>query len=204
MAVIKTNPTSAGRRHLVKIVNPDLHTGSPYKPLLSKLSKTGGRNNNGRITVRHIGGGHKRHYRMIDFHRNKLDISAVVERVEYDPNRSSYIALLKYLDGERRYILSFKGAKVGSVVLSGSKADIIAGNALPLYVIPLGSMIHCVEMKPGKGGQLARSAGSSVQLAAKEGRYATLKMPSGVMRKVDIIVMLLLVRSLMPSMVCVL
>ena len=186
MAVIKANPTSAGRRHLIKVVSSDLYSGAPYKPLLSRLSKTGGRNNNGRITVRHVGGGHKRHYRVIDFHRNKFDVSAVIERIEYDPNRTSHIALLKYADGDRRYILCFKGAKVGGVVLSGAKASIVAGNALPLYAVPLGSVIHCVEMKPGKGGQLARSAGSSVQLAAKEGRYATLKMPSGEMRKVDI------------------
>jgi large subunit ribosomal protein L2 len=186
MAIVKTRPTSPGRRHLVKVVNNDLHKGAPHKPLLARLVKSGGRNNNGRITVRHIGGGHKRHYRVIDFCRNKLEIAATVERLEYDPNRSAYIALIKYADGERRYILAFKGAAVDSKIMSGPKAAIVDGNSLPLHAIPVGSLVHCIEMKPGKGAQIARSAGSSVQVAAKEGQYATLKMPSGEMHKVHI------------------
>jgi large subunit ribosomal protein L2 len=184
MAVIKTKPTSAGRRHLVKVVNQDLHKGKPYAPLVEKKSKSGGRNNNGRITTRHIGGGHKAHYRLVDFRRNKDGIPGVVERLEYDPNRSAHIALLKYADGERRYIIAAKGLKEGSVVQSGVDVDIKVGNTLPLRNIPVGSTIHCIELKPGKGAQLARSAGASAQLVAREGTYATLRLRSGEMRKV--------------------
>ncbi|ANG64786.1 50S ribosomal protein L2 [Marinobacterium aestuarii] len=184
MAVIKTKPTSAGRRHLVKVVNQDLHKGKPYAPLVEKQSKSGGRNNNGRITTRHIGGGHKSHYRLVDFRRNKDGIPGVVERLEYDPNRSANIALLKYADGERRYIIAAKGIKAGSVVISGVDADIKVGNTLPMRNIPVGSTIHCIELKPGKGAQLARSAGASAQLVAREGTYATLRLRSGEMRKV--------------------
>ncbi len=184
MAVIKTKPTSAGRRHLVKVVNQELHKGKPFAPLVEKKSKSGGRTNNGRITTRHIGGGHKAHYRLVDFRRNKDGIKATVERLEYDPNRSAHIALLKYADGERRYIIAPKGLKAGAVVVSGVTADIKVGNTLPLRNIPVGSTIHCVELKPGKGAQLARSAGTSAQLVAREGAYATLRLRSGEMRKV--------------------
>ncbi|WP_210395862.1 50S ribosomal protein L2 [Motiliproteus sediminis] len=184
MAIVKCKPTSAGRRHVVKVVNNDLHKGAPYAPLLDKKSKTGGRNNNGRITTRHKGGGHKQHYRIVDFKRNKDGIPAVVERLEYDPNRTANIALLKYADGERRYIIAAKGMQAGDKVVSGAHADIKAGNTLPLRNIPVGSVIHCVELKPGKGAQIARSAGASVQLVAREGAHATLRLRSGEMRKV--------------------
>jgi len=184
MPVVKTKPTSPGRRHLVKVVNPDLHKGAPYAPLLAKKSKSGGRNNNGRITTRHIGGGHKQHYRHIDFKRNKDGIPAKIERLEYDPNRSANIALVLYADGERRYIIAPKGLTAGAPILSGDDAPIKAGNTLPLRNIPVGSTIHCVELKPGKGAQIARSAGTSVQLVAREGAYATLRLRSGEMRKV--------------------
>jgi len=184
MALVKTKPTSAGRRHLVKVVNPDLHKGKPHAPLLEKKSKTGGRNNNGRITTRHIGGGHKHHYRIVDFKRNKDGIPAVVERLEYDPNRSANIALLKYVDGDRRYILAPKGLKAGDDVISGEDAPIRAGSAMSLRNIPVGSVIHNIELKPGKGGQIARSAGVSAQLIARDGAYSTLRLRSGEMRKV--------------------
>lgn len=184
MAVVKSKPTSAGRRHVVKVVNNELHKGAPYAPLLAKKSKTGGRNNNGRITTRHIGGGHRQHYRLVDFRRNKDGIPAVVERLEYDPNRTAHIALLKYADGERRYIIAPKGVKAGDAIQSGADAPIKAGNTLPLRNIPVGSVIHCIELKPGKGAQIARSAGASVQLVAREGAYATLRLRSGEMRKV--------------------
>lgn len=184
MSIVKTKPTSPGRRHLIKIHNPDLHTGAPYAPLLTKLSRTGGRNNNGRITSRHVGGGHKRHYRVIDFKRNKDGIQGVVERLEYDPNRSAHIALVKYIDGERRYIIAPRGLKAGDPVASGEDAPIKVGSTLPLRNIPLGSVIHCVELKPGKGAQLARSGGTSVQLVAREAGYATIRLRSGEMRKV--------------------
>ncbi|MCV6610596.1 MAG: 50S ribosomal protein L2 [Amphritea sp.] len=184
MAVVKSKPTSAGRRHVVRVVNPDLHKGKPHAALVEKKSKTGGRNTYGRITTRHIGGGHKQHYRVIDFRRNKLDIPAVVERLEYDPNRSAHIALLKYADGERRYIIAPKGVKAGDTLVSGQNADIKPGNCLPLRNIPVGSVIHCIEMKPGKGAQIARSAGTSAQLVAREGAHATLRLRSGEMRKV--------------------
>jgi large subunit ribosomal protein L2 len=184
MAIVKAKPTSAGRRHVVKVVSADLHKGKPYAALVEKKSKSGGRNNNGRITTRHIGGGHKQHYRKIDFRRNKDGIPAVIERIEYDPNRSAHIALLKYADGERRYIIAPKGLEAGAKVQSGEMADIKPGNCLPLRNVPLGSTIHCVELKPGKGAQLARSAGASAQLVAREGAYATLRLRSGEMRKV--------------------
>ncbi|HDR1337801.1 TPA: 50S ribosomal protein L2 [Pasteurella multocida] len=184
MAIVKCKPTSAGRRHVVKIVNPELHKGKPYAPLLDTKSKTGGRNNFGRITTRHIGGGHKQHYRLIDFKRNKLDIPAVVERLEYDPNRSANIALVLYKDGERRYILAPKGLSAGDTIQSGANAPIKMGNALPMRNIPVGSTVHNVELKPGKGGQIARSAGAYVQIIAREGNYVTLRLRSGEMRKV--------------------
>ncbi|GGN36267.1 MULTISPECIES: 50S ribosomal protein L2 [Marinomonas] len=184
MAVVKSKPTSAGRRHVVKVTNNDLHKGAPYAPLLDTKSKSGGRNNNGRITTRHVGGGHKQHYRMVDFRRNKDGISAVVERLEYDPNRSANIALIRYADGERRYIIASKGMVAGNVVFSGADAPIKSGNTLPLQNIPVGSTVHCVELKPGKGAQVARSAGASAQLVAREGRYVTLRLRSGEMRKV--------------------
>ncbi|GGC03374.1 50S ribosomal protein L2 [Marinobacterium zhoushanense] len=184
MALVKTKPTSAGRRHLVKVVNADLHKGKPFAALVEKKSKSGGRNNNGRITTRHIGGGHKQNYRVIDFRRNKDGIPAVIERVEYDPNRSAHIALLKYADGERRYIIAPKGLQAGASVQSGEIVDIKPGNTMPLRNVPLGSTVHCIELKPGKGAQLARSAGASAQLVAREGAYATLRLRSGEMRKV--------------------
>ena len=186
MPVVKSKPTSAGRRHQVKVVNKELHKGSPYAPLLEKKSKTGGRNNAGRITTRHIGGGHKHHYRVIDFKRMKDGIPAKVERLEYDPNRTAHIALVLYADGERRYILAPKGVSAGDVLYSGSAAPIKAGNCLPVRNIPVGAVIHAIELKPGKGAQLARSAGASVQLVAREGQYATIRLRSGEMRNVPV------------------
>ncbi|MEZ5560901.1 MAG: 50S ribosomal protein L2 [Pseudomonadales bacterium] len=184
MPVVKAKPTSAGRRFVVKVVHPDLHKGGPYKPLLDNQNRTGGRNNVGRITTRHKGGGHKQHYRIVDFKRGKDGIPAVVERLEYDPNRTANIALLKYKDGERRYIIAPRGVAAGDELMSGSGAPIRAGNAMPLRSIPLGSVVHCVELKPGKGAQLVRSAGGSAQLVAREGTYATLRLRSGEMRRV--------------------
>ena len=184
MAVVKAKPTSPGRRFVLSVVDPSLHKGDPHKPLLGSLSKSGGRNNRGRITTRHRGGGHKRHYRCIDFKRTKDGVPATVERLEYDPNRTANIALLKYADGERRYIIAPKGLAAGDGVLSGANAPIRPGNAMLLRSIPVGSVVHCVELKPGKGAQLARSAGASVQLVAREGAYATLRLRSGEMRRV--------------------
>ncbi len=184
MAVIKRKPTSPGRRFVVSIVTPDLHKGAPYRPLLAPKKRSGGRNSSGRITTRHVGGGHKQHYRIIDFKRNKDGIPATVERLEYDPNRSANIALVCYADGERRYIIAPKGVHAGDRLMSGAEASIKAGNTLPIRNIPVGSVIHCVEMKPGKGAQIARSAAASVQLVAREGTYATLRLRSGEMRKV--------------------
>lgn len=184
MAIVKRKPTSAGRRHVVNVVSEGLHKGAPHKALLEKKSKNGGRNNNGRITTRHIGGGHKQHYRKVDFKRTKDNIVAEVERLEYDPNRTAHIALLKYSDGERRYIIAPKGVSAGDKVQSGDMAPIKVGNSLPLRNIPVGSVVHCIELKPGKGAQMARSAGASVQLVAREGRHATLRLRSGEMRKV--------------------
>tara|TARA_A100001388_G_scaffold258367_1_gene224858 strand:+ start:91 stop:924 length:834 start_codon:yes stop_codon:yes gene_type:complete len=184
MPVIKTKPTSPGRRFVVKVVHPELHSGEPYKPLTEKKTKSGGRNNNGRITTRHIGGGHKKRYRVIDFKRNKNGINAIVERLEYDPNRSANIALLKYSDGERRYIVAPKGLPIGTALQSGDNVAIKVGNSMPLRNIPMGSVVHCIELKPGKGAQIARSAGTSAQLVAKEGRHVTIRLRSGEMRKV--------------------
>jgi large subunit ribosomal protein L2 len=184
MAILKSKPTSAGRRHVVRVVEHDLHKGAPYKPLIESQSKTGGRNNNGRITTRHVGGGHKQHYRVIDFKRDKDGMPAKVERLEYDPNRTAHIALILFPDGERRYILAPKGLKAGDLVQNGPSAPIKAGNCLPIRNIPVGSVIHAIEMKPGKGAQLARSAGAAVQLVAREGAYATVRLRSGEMRRV--------------------
>ncbi|SCZ68169.1 50S ribosomal protein L2 [Thiohalomonas denitrificans] len=185
MPVVKLKPTSPGRRFAVKVVHDHLHKGEPYAPLVEKKSKTGGRNNAGRITTRHRGGGHKQKYRVIDFKRNKDSVPAVVERIEYDPNRTAHIALLKYTDGERRYVIAPKGLRAGDPVVSGSGSPIKPGNCLRLREIPLGTTVHCIEMKPGKGAQLARSAGTSAQLVAREGKLATLRLRSGEMRKVQ-------------------
>ena len=184
MPVVKCKPTSPGRRHVVKIVHLDLHKGEPYAPLTAPKSKTGGRNNIGRITRRHAGGGHKQKYRIIDFKRNRDGIPAKVERLEYDPNRSALIALLLYADGVRTYIIAPNKVKAGDTVVSGDDASIKVGNCLPLRNVPLGSTVHCVELKPGKGAQVARSAGTSLQLVARDGAYATLRLRSGEMRKV--------------------
>lgn len=186
MAIVKSKPTSPGRRFLVKVVNPDLHKGAPHAALLEKKSKTGGRNNNGRITVRHRGGGHKQHYRIIDFKRNKDGIPGTVERLEYDPNRTANIALILYADGERRYIIAPKGLKAGDQVQSGQEAPFEVGNAMTFQNIPVGTTVHCVEMKPGKGAQLGRSAGAAIQFVAREGAYVTLRLRSGEMRKVPV------------------
>jgi large subunit ribosomal protein L2 len=186
MPVVKLKPTSAGRRFVVKVVNPDLHKGEPFAPLVEKKSKIDGRNNMGRITTRHRGGGHKAHYRLVDFKRDKDGIPAVVERLEYDPNRTAYIALLKYSDGERRYIIAPRGVSAGDELMSGAMSPIKAGNALALRNIPVGSTVHCIEMKVGKGAQIARSAGASAQLVAREGKYATVRLRSGEMRKVHV------------------
>ena len=183
MPIHNRKPTSPGRRHMVSVVN-DVYQGDPYAPLVEKKNRTGGRNNLGRITTRHIGGGHKQKYRIIDFKRDKDGISARVERIEYDPNRSALIALVCYKDGERRYIIAPKGLEVGAEIQSGRSAPIKPGNTLPLANIPVGSQVHCIEMKPGKGAQLARSAGAAVQLVAREGASVTLRMRSGEMRKV--------------------
>ena len=185
MAILKAKPTSPGRRFVVQVTNPDLHKGEPFAPLLEKKSRTGGRNNNGRITTRHRGGGHKQHYRVIDFKRSDKDgIPARVERLEYDPNRSAHIALLLFADGERRYIIAPKGVVAGTEIHSGEGSPIKSGNCLILRSIPVGSTVHCVEMKPGKGAQMMRSAGASAQLIARDGDYVTLRLRSGEMRKI--------------------
>jgi large subunit ribosomal protein L2 len=186
MAVIKRKPTSPGRRFVVSVVNPDLHKGAPHAPLLAPKKRSGGRNSSGRITVRHIGGGHKQHYRIVDFKRDKDGIPAKVERLEYDPNRTAHIALLCYADGERRYIIAPKGVSAGDTLVSGENAPIKVGNSLPLRKIPVGSVVHCVEMKVGKGAQIARSAAASVQLVAREGAHATVRLRSGEMRRLPI------------------
>ena len=186
MAVIKSKPTSAGRRFVVRVKNDELHKGSGYAPLLRKKSKSGGRNNNGRITTRHIGGGHKQHYRVVDFKRNKDGIPGKVERLEYDPNRTAHLALVLYADGERRYIIAPKGVSAGTPIHSGAESDIKPGNAMQLRDIPVGTTIHCIEIKPGKGAQIARSAGTSAQLVAREGAYVTLRLRSGEMRKIHV------------------
>lgn len=184
MPVIKLKPTSPGRRAVVRVVTPGLHKGRPYEPLTEPQKKTGGRNHYGRITTRHRGGGHKQHYRIIDFKRDKDGVPARVERLEYDPNRTAHIALLLYADGERRYIVAPKGVAVGDQLMSGRDAPIRVGNALPLRNVPVGATVHCVELKPGRGAQLARSAGASCQLVARDGAWATLRLRSGEMRKV--------------------
>ncbi len=186
MALVKVKPTSPARRGMVKLVNPDLYKGRPFAGLIEKKSKSAGRNNNGHITTRHLGGGHKQHYRVVDFVRNKDGIIAKVERIEYDPNRTANIALLCYADGERRYILAPKGLSVGDQVMNGSEAPIKAGNCLPLRNIPVGTTLHCIEMLPGKGAQMARTAGAAVVLMAREGSYAQIRLRSGEVRRVHI------------------
>ena len=186
MPIVKTKPTSPGRRAMVKIVTPGLHKGRPVDALTESQKRGSGRNNLGHITMRHKGGGHKTQYRIVDFRRNKDGIQAKVERLEYDPNRSAHLALLCYADGERRYILAPRGVALGAVLMSGAEAPIRAGNTLPIRNIPVGSSIHCIEMLPGKGAQLARSAGTSVRLLAREGTYAQLRLRSGEIRKVHI------------------
>ena len=186
MALVKVKPTSAGRRAVVKVVNKDLHKGKPVAALVEKKNRTAGRNNNGHITTRHMGGGHKKNYRMVDFRRNKDGIPAKVERLEYDPNRSAHLALLCYADGERRYIIAPRGISAGAQLMNGAEAPIKAGNCLPLRNIPVGTTIHCIEMQPGKGAQMARSAGASVQLLAREGNYAQLRLRSGEIRRVHV------------------
>lgn len=184
--LIKVKPTSPGRRGLVKVVTPGLHKGKPVAKLVKSQSKKAGRNVHGRVTMRHQGGGHKQHYRMVDFKRDKDAIPAKVERIEYDPNRSAHLALLCYADGERRYIIATRGVIAGMQLISGAEAPIKSGNALPLRNIPVGSTICCVEMLPGKGAQLARAAGTSAQLLAREGEYAQLRLRSGEIRKVHV------------------
>ena len=186
MALIKVKPTSPGRRGLVKVVSPDLHKGEPHWPLLEPQIRGSGRNNHGRITMRHKGGGHKHHYRIVDFRRDKDGIQATVERLDYDPNRSAHLALLLYADGERRYIIAPKGIAAGAQLVSGAEAPIKTGNTLPLKSIPVGTTVHCIEMLPGKGAQMARSAGTSAQLLAREGSYAQLRLRSGEIRKVHV------------------
>jgi large subunit ribosomal protein L2 len=186
MAIVKVKPTSPGRRAMVKVVNKDLYKGKPHAALLDAQSVTAGRNNSGRITTRHKGGGHKQHYRMVDFRRNKDGIPAKVERLEYDPNRSANIALVLYADGERKYIIAPKGVAVGQSLISGSEAPIRAGNTLPIRNIPVGTTIHCIEMLPGKGAQMARSAGTSAMLLAREGTYAQVRLRSGEIRRVHV------------------
>ena len=186
MPLVKVKPTSPGRRALVKVVNPELHKGGPFAPLTEPQKRGSGRNNHGRITVRHQGGGHKHHLRIVDFRRNKDGIAAKVERLEYDPNRSAHLALLLYVDGERRYVLAPKGVHGRHGAHVGPEAPIKPGNTLPLRNIPVGTEVHCVEMQPGKGAQLARSAGAHVQVLAREGSYAQLRLRSGEIRKVHI------------------
>ena len=186
MAVVKVKPTSPGRRAVVKVVHKHLHKGAPHAALLEPQIQNAGRNNNGHITIRHKGGGHKHHYRVVDFVRNKDGIPAKVERIEYDPNRTAHIALVCYADGERRYIIAPRGLEAGATILSGSEAPIKAGNTLPIRNIPVGSTIHCIEMLPGKGAQIARSAGASVTLMAREGTYAQVRLRSGEVRKIHI------------------
>ncbi len=186
MPLMKVKPTSPGRRALVKVVSPDLHKGEPHWPLVEPQSKGSGRNNQGRITMRHKGGGHKQHYRVVDFRRDKDGIQATVERLDYDPNRSAHLALLLYADGERRYIIAPKGLSAGTQLVSGAEAPIKPGNTLPLRSVPVGTTVHCIEMMPGKGAQLARSAGTSAQLLAREGSYAQLRLRSGEIRKVHV------------------
>jgi large subunit ribosomal protein L2 len=185
MAIKTFKPTSAGRRGMTRAYTPEVSTeNTPHKPLVRPARKTGGRDNRGLLSVRHRGGGHKRRYRIVDFRRDKRGITATVERIEYDPNRSAHIALLCYADGERRYIIAPLGLVQGATVVAAAEADIQPGNSLPLAAIPLGTTLHNIELKPGRGGQLARSAGSGAQLVAREGAYALLRLPSGEMRRV--------------------
>ncbi len=184
MAILKSKPTSPGMRFVVRVKNDELYKGKPFAPLLEKKSRNGGRNNQGRITTRHVGGGHKQHYRIIDFKRNKIDIPAIVEHLEYDPNRTANIALLLFRDGERKYIIAPKGLQLGQEIVSSEVTAVKTGNCMPLRNMPLGVTVHCVEMKPGKGAQMARSAGTSAQLVAKEGIHVTLRLRSGEMRKI--------------------
>ena len=186
MTLVKQKPTTPGRRGMVKVQDASLHRERPHRPLVEIARKTNGRNNLGRVTVRHRGGAHKRLYRIIDFKRDKDGIPAKVERIEYDPNRSANIALLLYADGERRYIVAARGLKTGSQVMSGPDAPIAPGNALPLVRVPLGTTVHCIEMKPGKGAQIARSAGASAQYLGREGKYALMRMRSGEVRKINV------------------
>ena len=186
MALQQTRPTSPGRRFVVKVTTPDLYKGAPHTALVTRLERSTGRNNHGRVTTRHKGGGHKRLYRLIDFRRDKDGIPAKVERIEYDPNRSAHLALLLYADGERRYIIAPTGVAAGDALVSGRDAPIKNGNALPLRNIPVGTLVHAVELKPGKGAQIARAAGSSVQIVARDGIYASVRLRSGEMRKVHI------------------
>jgi large subunit ribosomal protein L2 len=186
MALQQTRPTSPGRRFVVKVTTPNLHKGEPYAPLVTRLERSTGRNNYGRVTTRHKGGGHKRLYRIIDFRRDKDGIAAKVERIEYDPNRSAHLALVLYADGERRYIIAPKGLVAGDTVISGRDSPIKLGNALPLRNIPVGTLVHAVELKPGKGAQMARSAGTSIQIVARDGTYATVRLRSGEMRRVHV------------------
>jgi large subunit ribosomal protein L2 len=186
MALVKVKPTSPGRRAVVQVVNANLHKGKPFAALTESKSQNAGRNNNGRITVRHQGGGHKQAYRVIDFKRAKDGIPAKVERLEYDPNRTANIALICFADGERRYIIANKGMVVGQAIMTGSEAPIKSGNSLPIRNIPVGTTICCVEMLPGKGAQLARSAGTSAQLLAREGIYAQIRLRSGEVRRVHV------------------
>ncbi len=186
MALVKLKPTSPGRRAVIRVVTPGLHKGAPFAALVESQTRGSGRNNNGHITTRHKGGGHKQHYRMVDFRRDKDGIIAKVERIEHDPNRTAHIALLCFRDGERRYIIAPKGITVGMELVSGPEAPIKPGNSLPLRNIPVGTTIHCIELLPGKGAQLARSAGTSVQLLAREGSYAQLRLRSGEIRKVHV------------------
>lgn len=184
MALVKSKPTSAGRRFVVRVATPELHKGEPHKALLEKKNKTGGRNNHGRITTRHQGGGHKQRYRIVDFKRDKTGIPGRVERLEYDPGRSAHLALLLYADGERRYIIAPKGVSAGDELMSGIESPIKPGNCMPLRNMPMGSTVHCIELRPGKGAQIARSAGTSAQMVARDGSHATLRLRSGEMRKV--------------------
>lgn len=186
MSLHKAKPSSPGRRFTVSVKTPGLHKGKPHGPLVATKSRTGGRNNSGRVTVRHQGGGHKQRYRLVDFKRDKDGVPGVVERLEYDPNRSAHLALIKYADGERRYILAAKGIEEGTPIVSGDEAPIKPGNSLPIRNIPVGTTVHCVEMKPGKGGQLVRSAGAGAQIAAREGAYVTVRLRSGESRRIHI------------------
>jgi large subunit ribosomal protein L2 len=187
MALLKSKPTSPGKRGEIRVVHHNIHKGKPHAALVEKLKKSGGRNNQGRITVRHIGGGQRQKYRLVDFKRDKDGIAGRVEHLEYDPNRTALIALIAYKDGEKRYIIAPANLEVGATVVSGADSPISVGNCLPLKNIPVGSTIHCVEMKPGKGAQMLRSAGCSGQIVAKEGIYATLRLRSGEMRKIHVL-----------------